>query len=234
MATTRPKLEQVEFRSAKTGSHVLDDYLEASEYGSRTLPDLLNDLFGNDGNLRTDIFEFRVNETTLALQTRRGLYLDPNSNWVNVPNGFFFRPRGAWAPNTAYEVHDLYLYQQSLFMVTAPHTSNSVEPDFNKSTVVISGIAGRIPVEDAELLNKADFYLKVRSDENGYELVESTVKPTFYGFTLSNNGTDLIQTSARDEDFNIKDFDAHFIGDLGYTFAIRKNELVVVMQEPAP
>jgi hypothetical protein len=232
MAKTRPKLEQFEFRSARTGSHVLDDYLEAAEYGNRTLPDLLNDLFANDGNLRTDLFEFRVDPVTFALQTRRGLYLDPDINWVNVPNGFFFRSRGDWTPNTAYEIHDLFLFQQSLFMVIAPHTSSTLEPDFDKVTVIISGIAGRIPVEDSELANKGDFYLKVRADENGYELVESTVKPTFYGFALSNDGTELIQTSARDQDFNVKDFDSHFIGDLGYTFAIRNNELVVVMQEP--
>lgn len=234
MATTRPKLEQVEFRSAKTGSHVLDDYLEASEYGSRTLPNLLGDLFGSDGNLRTNLFEFRVNASTLALQTRRGLYVDPETNWVNVPNGFFFRARGSWAPNTAYEIHDLYLYQQSLFMVLAPHTSAAPEPDFTKATVVISGIAGRIPVEDSELENKGGFFLQVRPDENGYELVASTAKPTFYGFSLSGNGSELILTSGRDQDFSTKDFDSHFIGNLGYNFAIRNNELVVVMQEPAP
>lgn len=232
MAKTRPKLEQVEFRSARTGSHVLDDYLEASEYGDRTLPDLLNDLFGEDGNIRTDLFEFRVDPVTFALQTRRGLFVDPEINWVNVPNGFFFRSRGDWAPNTAYEIHDLFLFQQSLFMVIEAHTSTAPDPDFDKITVIISGIAGRIPVEDDEIENKGGFYLRVREDENGYELVESTVKPTFYGFGLSSSGTDLIQTSARDQDFRARYFDAHFIGDLGYNFAIQNNELVIVMQEP--
>ena len=96
MSQTRPKLEQVEFRSSRTGTHSLDTYLESAEFGDRTIPDLLNDIFQSDGNLRDDIFEFRVDPSTYALQTRRGVYLNQNSNWVDVPSGYFFRPRGTY------------------------------------------------------------------------------------------------------------------------------------------
>jgi hypothetical protein len=46
---TRPTGEQVRFRSAVTGDHILDVYLEAAEKGGRTLPDLLDDLFDSSG-----------------------------------------------------------------------------------------------------------------------------------------------------------------------------------------
>ena len=45
MSITRPTGEQLRFESAVTGSHVLDDYLEAAEIGGRELADLMGDLF---------------------------------------------------------------------------------------------------------------------------------------------------------------------------------------------
>lgn len=47
---TRPTSEQVRLVSSKTGEHILDSYLEASEKGNRTLPDLLDDLFNASGS----------------------------------------------------------------------------------------------------------------------------------------------------------------------------------------
>jgi len=140
MALTRPKLEQLDFRSAKTGTHLLDTYLEASEHGSRELADLLNDIFDeNTGEMRTDIFEFRMNAETFRLQTRRGLYLDPDSNWVDVPDGFFFRPRGDWNAGETYEIHDVVRHLNSLYLVNEVHTAVGSSPDVSKMTVLLNG-----------------------------------------------------------------------------------------------
>lgn len=56
MANTRPKTEQVSFESSKTGSHILDTYMESCEKGNRTLADMLDDLFNaSTGDLLFDI-----------------------------------------------------------------------------------------------------------------------------------------------------------------------------------
>lgn len=227
MVATRPKLEQVEFRSARTGSHSLDSYLESAEYGNRTLPDLLGDIFASNGEMRDDLFEFRVDPTTYALQTRRGLYLNASQGWVDVPTGFFFRPRGNWSANTAYDVHDLFLYQQSLFMVTVAHTSASSGPSSSETMVLISGIAGRIPVEDADLANNGGKFLQVRPTEDGYSLVNSTAKPAFFGFNVV--GNELILTYGADADYTPSDYETWGVFDIGYTFAVQNNNLVHVL-----
>ena len=141
MAITRPTLEQVTFRSAKTGTHLLDTYLEAAEKGNRTLVDLLEDIFDVNGDMRTDLFEFRVDETTYRLQTRRGLYTNANAGWVDVPDGGFFAPRGDWsAPNT-YNIHDIVRFQNSLYMVTEDHQVpvGATTPDTTKMLALLDG-----------------------------------------------------------------------------------------------
>ena len=141
MAITRPTLEQVTFRSAKTGTHLLDTYLEASEKGNRTLVDLLDDIFDVSGNMRTDLFEFRVDETTYRLQTRRGIYTNANTGWVDVPDGGFFAPRGDWTPGSTYYIHDIVRHQNSLYMVTEEHSYSSLAtvPDTSKMLVLLNG-----------------------------------------------------------------------------------------------
>jgi hypothetical protein len=52
MAETRPLGEQILFKSSKTGDQILDAYLEACEQGSRTLPDLIQELFDSSGNFQ--------------------------------------------------------------------------------------------------------------------------------------------------------------------------------------
>ena len=59
MSITRPIGEQLTFKSAKTGDHILDTYLESVERGTRTLSELMDELVDSSGDLRTDIFEFR-------------------------------------------------------------------------------------------------------------------------------------------------------------------------------
>lgn len=45
MSTTAPVAEQLSFRSSKTGSHVLDTYLEAVEFGNLRLDQILAQIF---------------------------------------------------------------------------------------------------------------------------------------------------------------------------------------------
>lgn len=83
--TTRPRGEQLRFESSKTGSYVLDDYLEAAEHGDRSLSDLLADLFNTSGQFRADIFEFREDPARPGfLQFRVGDFPDSTSGWLDL------------------------------------------------------------------------------------------------------------------------------------------------------
>jgi hypothetical protein len=85
MTETRPIGEQLRFNSSKTGSHNLDAYLEAAERGTRTLADLLSDMWSpTTGQFRTDLYQFRFNSTAGLLQFRVGDYVDPNAGWINI------------------------------------------------------------------------------------------------------------------------------------------------------
>ena len=95
MSITRPIGEQLTFKSAKTGDHILDTYLEAVERGTRTLSEIIDEIIDSSGNLRTDIFEFR--EAPLAadgtrsgiLQARVGTFIDDSEGWTNVSSANF-------------------------------------------------------------------------------------------------------------------------------------------------
>lgn len=82
---TRPTAEQLRLRSSKTGDHSLDSYLEAAEKGSRTLADILSDVWDDDGILRGELYQFRFNSTLGLLQYRVGDFVDPNAGWVSIP-----------------------------------------------------------------------------------------------------------------------------------------------------
>ena len=68
--------------------------------------------------------------------------------------------------------------------------------------------------------------LKVKTDESGYELVNTAALPRFYGFHLSSDGSELLLTEGRDADFNAQDFLAWTLAE-GVTFAILNNSLEV-------
>ena len=94
MSITRPVGEQLTFKSAKTGDHILDTYLEAVERGTRTLADIVDELVDSSGNLRTDIFQFRetpaVNGVSSGiLQARVGTFVDANAGWTNISSSNF-------------------------------------------------------------------------------------------------------------------------------------------------
>jgi len=94
MSITRPTGEQLTFKSAKTGDHVLDTYLESVERGTKTLSDLMDEIVDSSGNLKTSIFQFRetpaVNGVRSGiLQARVGTYLDANAGWANISSATF-------------------------------------------------------------------------------------------------------------------------------------------------
>ena len=105
MAVTRPAGEQIRFESTKTGSHVLDTYLENVEKGTRTLADMVDDLFDSSGDLRTDVFEFRYDSTNKKLQVRVGDYADDTSGWVDITT--WFNAEGDFSSSTTYNNFDL-------------------------------------------------------------------------------------------------------------------------------
>jgi hypothetical protein len=63
MARTRVPSEQLNFRSAATGTHLLDTYLEDAEKGGLTLPVLLSKLF-DDATGNVDAFTFTYDGTS--------------------------------------------------------------------------------------------------------------------------------------------------------------------------
>ena len=94
MSITRPVGEQLTFKSAKTGDHILDTYLEAVERGTRTLADIVDELVNSSGDLRTDIFQFREtpivnNVRTGVIQARVGTFVDANAGWTNISSANF-------------------------------------------------------------------------------------------------------------------------------------------------
>ena len=100
MGITRPTGEQLRFRSATTGDHILDTYMENSEKGSRTLPDLMDDLFDSSGVFRSANFEFRFDETTDKIQFRAGNFATPNAGWTDITT--FFNITGVFNASTTY------------------------------------------------------------------------------------------------------------------------------------
>jgi len=105
MAQTRPRLEQIVFKSAKTGAHNIDTYLEAAEFGNRTLAQLMGDLFDANGNFAPEdiLPEFRIDQT--GGQSKLQYRTDATNPWEDLIG--FFNDRGAFSTSTAYDALDL-------------------------------------------------------------------------------------------------------------------------------
>jgi len=85
MSITRPRGEQLLFSSRKTGDHSLDTYLEACEKGTKTIGDMLDQIFGDNGQFSSDIYEFRENPSFAGrLQVRINTTIDPLSDWADA------------------------------------------------------------------------------------------------------------------------------------------------------
>lgn len=82
---TRINGDQVTFYSSKTGTQVLDTYMEAAEYGSRTIAELLGDLFDSTGTLLdTGIKDWRGNWVTATVYYQGDVYRDPSTKDLYV------------------------------------------------------------------------------------------------------------------------------------------------------
>lgn len=68
--------------------------------------------------------------------------------------------------------------------------------------------------------------LKVKTDESGYELVNTAALPRFYGFKLSSDGSELMLTEGRESGFDTQGFLSWTLAE-GVTFAIHDNVLEV-------
>ena len=128
MAYTRPTGEQISFRSNKTGTHVLDEYLQDCEQGTFSLPVLMQNLFTNEGGLNPTALQFRVSETSSTnpvFQARFGHYTDANAGWFDT-NQNFFNQRGTYATGTNYKRLDMIQSGQKVYICVIPHTSGAV------------------------------------------------------------------------------------------------------------
>lgn len=186
MAITSPTTEQLRFRSSQTGIHNLDAYLEATEKGGRTLHDLLDDIFDSNGDVDPNIFQFRVDPTTYALQVRNGVFTNPNAGWNNVPDGSFFNPTGQFQIGYNYEIHDLFNFSDSLYMVTTAHTSGAT-PDLTKCFLAVAGNGDAVPATRLQLSGHEYKYLRVRGTQDGYDLVGFTDTNVFIGLKQEGN-----------------------------------------------
>jgi len=142
MARTRVPSEQLNFRSATTGEHILDDYLEACEKGGFTLPVLMDNLFTASGGLNPSAVDFRVQRNSSGdpvFQARFGHYTDASLGWFDT-NQKFFRHRGVYAAGTAFELLDMTQLGQKVLICTNPHTAASVL-DTSKFTEFFDGNA---------------------------------------------------------------------------------------------
>lgn len=148
MSLTRPRGEQLRFVSSSTGNHVLDIYLENAERGGRTLADLFADLWTTGGIVRQDIFAFRLNPTTSAIEARVGDYIDPDANWTPITT--IFRARGVYASGVAYNQFDVFTKDSSTYLVSLAHTSSGSTPDPTKTAIIISGADLNAAVSSAQ------------------------------------------------------------------------------------
>tara|TARA_B100000780_G_scaffold128324_1_gene89980 strand:+ start:4289 stop:4807 length:519 start_codon:yes stop_codon:yes gene_type:complete len=142
MARTSVPSDQLTFRSASTGIHVLDTYLEACEKGGFTLPILLDNLFTSSGGLNPSAVDFRVQLNSSGepvFQARFGHYTDPDIGWFDT-NQKFFRQKGVYAANIAFGLLDMTRLGQKVFVCTTPHTSGAVI-DTSKFTEFFDGTA---------------------------------------------------------------------------------------------
>jgi len=136
MPQTRPRLEQLDFKSSKTGTHNIDTYLEAAEIGSRTLAQLMGDLFDANGNFapETILPEFRIDQT--GGQTSLQYRTSDSNPWEDLVG--FFNDRGNYANGVAYNTLDLVTVDDGtsvdLYVVKANTSAFVSQSDFTGST----------------------------------------------------------------------------------------------------
>jgi hypothetical protein len=70
--------------------------------------------------------------------------------------------------------------------------------------------------------------LKVKADESGYELVNTAALPRFFGFALSSDGSELLLTQGREDEFDVTSYASWMVGE-GLTFSIQRNGLEMAL-----
>tara|TARA_R110000823_G_scaffold314201_1_gene442936 strand:- start:397 stop:915 length:519 start_codon:yes stop_codon:yes gene_type:complete len=149
MAFTKPTGDQISFRSATTGTHTLDTYLEACEKGGFTLSALMDNLFTEQGGLNPTALQFRVSDTSPSnpvLQARFGQYTDASAGWFDT-NQNFFNQRGAFSAGTAYSRLDMVRSGSQVSVCIAAHTSGSTI-DETKFILFFDGAAILAEIQD--------------------------------------------------------------------------------------
>tara|TARA_R110000772_G_scaffold227906_4_gene338668 strand:+ start:712 stop:1230 length:519 start_codon:yes stop_codon:yes gene_type:complete len=149
MAFTKPTGDQISFRSANTGTHTLDNYLEACEKGGFTLSALMDNLFTDQGGLNPSALQFRVSETDATnpvLQARFGIFTDPSVGWFDT-NQKFFNQRGEFTAGTAYSRLDMVRSGSAVNICLTSHTSASVI-DSTKFILFFDGAAILSEIQD--------------------------------------------------------------------------------------
>ena len=144
---TTPKTEQVQFRSAKTGVHNLDTYLEACELGTsgsyKTLPNVMGTLVDSaTGSVISTAVQFRVkpNDVENTLQARFGNYTNNVDGWTDMSQTVF-RQKGAYATSQSYNRLDFVEDDNKYWVCTTAHTSSSTNVDQSKWNMVFDGAA---------------------------------------------------------------------------------------------
>ena len=152
---TRPRAERIRFVSEYTGEHVLDTYLEHTEKGGRTLPDLMGDIFNTSGQFNADLFEFRTHNS--QLQIRVGIYSDPNTGWTDIQP--VLRSGGIFATHTTYNQLEMVIVGTKLYIVNSDGNSFATAADFEASpntdllfdTAGVADTAEQVATQQAEL-----------------------------------------------------------------------------------
>lgn len=188
MAFTRPTGEQINFRSLNTGTHLLDTYLENCELGGRPLYDLLGDLFDTSGNPDPNIFAFRIEPATQKFQVRVGT--NATAPWNDVPDGTYFRPTGQYQVGFAYQNHDLFTYNDSLYIVNGGHTSGTL-PDPNYTMLAVAGVNSSVPATKVQTAGNYNSYIKLNSTASAYEITPFADSNIFYGLNTNGNVIEL-------------------------------------------
>jgi len=188
MAFTRPTGEQINFRSVNTGTHLLDTYLENCELGGRTLYDLLGDVFDANGNPDPNIFAFRVEVATQKLQVRVGT--NATAPWIDVPEGTFFKPTGNFQVGAVYQNHDLFSYNDNLYIVSEPHTAGAA-PDLTKVMLAISGGNSIVPASNVDIAGNYNAFIRLNNTASAYEITPFADSNVFYGLNTSGNELEI-------------------------------------------
>jgi hypothetical protein len=185
MAETLPTGEQIRFRSANTGDHVLDTYLESAEIGGRSLTDLLDDLFdpANNGTFRSNNFEFRFDPSTDKIQFRVGQFANNTSGWSDLTT--FFSIEGTFSTSTTYNNFDVVtLANKDVYIV---HGLSSGTTFSSESNFISSANTEKL----VDVSNAQDWASKV----NG--IVDSTDYSS-KAYAIGGTGVDTGSGSAKD------------------------------------